>query len=387
MSEWIKRLAEKYSEVNEKKLTGNQHKLDMDKDGDIDAADFKQMRNKKKANEEEEIVMNPKKDKKGKEHENMAAEAKLDELSPALLKRYTKKADKDAVKSFNKATDHEDDDDSTKHDKLFDRGMKRADGATKAREKLVAKGHKAPKYPNEGVMDKVHDIRRKVFGKSDAEKRAEAERNAMAGFHKAMNKAADHAPSAMGAAIKKKNKVSEGVKHAPMSEKVHTVDIDHTGGPDPVAKKHGITLKKTGHTNYSHDATGKKKNLQKYLAHHYDSHQDAKDLHPEVFKESTLPPIYSRIMEARAAADKDGKHSKKASPPEDWNEKEKNNKGAMDMKKDMAVDTNDKISNYDELGHDDASKAGRATNAAKSRPGDNAAGDKKVVNPVKGATS
>jgi hypothetical protein len=240
---------------------------------------------------------------------------------------------------------------------------------------------------NEGVMDKVRDVRRKVFGKSDAEKRAEAERNAMAGFHKAMGKAADHAPSAMGAAIKKKNKVSEGVKHAPMSEKVHTVDIDHTGGPDPVAKKHGITLKKTGHTNYSHDATGKKKNLQKYLAHHYDSHQDAKDLHPEVFKESTLPPIYSRIMEARAAADKDGKHSKKASPPEDWNEKEKNNKGAMDMKKDMAVDTNDKISNYDELGHDDASKAGRATNAAKSRPGDNAAGDKKVVNPVKGATS
>jgi len=208
MSEWIKRLAEKYSEVNEKKLTGNQHKLDMDKDGDIDGDDFKQMRNKKKANEEEEIVMNPKKDKKGKESENMAAEAKLDELSPALLKRYTKKADKDAVKSFNKATDHEDDDDSTKHDKLFDRGMKRADGATKAREKLVAKGHKAPKYPNEGVMDKVHDIRRKVFGKSDAEKRAEAERNAMAGFHKAMNKAADHAPSAMGAAIKKKNKIS-----------------------------------------------------------------------------------------------------------------------------------------------------------------------------------
>ena len=316
MSEWIKRLAEKYSEVNEKKLTGNQHKLDMDKDGDIDAADFKQMRNKKKANEEEEIVMNPKKDKKGKEHENMAAEAKLDELSPALLKRYTKKADKDAVKSFNKATDHEDDDDSTKHDKLFDRGMKRADGATKAREKLVAKGHKAPKYPNEGVMDKVHDIRRKVFGKSDAEKRAEAERNAMAGFHKAMNKAADHAPSAMGAAIKKKNKISEGVA-----------------------------------------------------------------------QESTLPPVYSRIMEARATADKDGKHSKKAAPPEDWNEKEKNNKGAMDMKKDMAVDDSGKISNYDDLGHDDAAKAGRATNAAKTRPGDNAAGDKKIVNPVKGATN
>jgi hypothetical protein len=94
-------------------------------------------------------------------------------------------------------------------------------------------------------------------------------------------------------------------------------------------------------------------------------------------KESALPPVYARIMEERA------KHYKGATKPEDWDEKEKNNKGAMDMKKDMAVDTSDKISNYDELGHDDASKAGRVTKAAKTRPGDNAAGDKNVINPVK----
>jgi hypothetical protein len=93
--------------------------------------------------------------------------------------------------------------------------------------------------------------------------------------------------------------------------------------------------------------------------------------------ESAIPTVYSRILEERA------KHYKSATKPEDWNEKEKNNKGAMDMKKDMAVDTSDKISNYDELGHDDASKAGRVTKAAKGRPGDNAAGDKNVINPVK----
>lgn len=166
MSEWIKRLAEKYSEVNEKKLTGNQHKLDMDKDGDIDGDDFKHMRNKKKANEQEEVVMNPKKDKKDSK-ETMAAE-------------------------------------------------------------------------------------------------------------------------------------------------------------------------------------------------------------------STIPTVYSRILEERA------KHYKGATKPEDWNEKEKNNKGAMDMKKDLAVDDTGKISNYDDLGHDDASKAGRITKSAKARPGDNASGDTKVVNPVKG---
>ena len=298
MSEWIKRLAEKYSEVNEKKLTGNQHKLDMDKDGDIDGDDFKHMRNKKKTNEDE-VVMNPKKEKK--EKETMAAEAKIDEISM------------DKAKS------------------AYVRRKSQAQGAAAQGSMDYAKKQMAKARKTKAYMDKRESI-------------------------------------------------EEDTMH---------VDIDHMGGHDPHAKKHNITL--TPHNNagngHGHYAIGKKKDLQKYLAKHYDSHSDAKDIHPEVFKESTLPPIYSRIMEARAAADKDGKHSKKASPPEDWNEKEKNNKGAMDMKKDMAVDTNDKISNYDELGHDDASKAGRATNAAKSRPGDNAAGDKKVVNPVKGATS
>lgn len=62
----------------------------------------------------------------------------------------------------------------------------------------------------------------------------------------------------------------------------HTVDIDHMGGPDAAAKKHNITLKKSKGTADSHSATGKKKDLQKYLAHHYDSAEDAKDNHPEV---------------------------------------------------------------------------------------------------------
>lgn len=234
MSEWIKRLAEKYSEVNEKKLTGNQHKLDMDKDGDIDGDDFKHMRNKKKANEEEEIVMNPKKDKKGKESENMAAEAKLDEISKDKVGRYIKKA---MVSTS-------------------DAGMDTAS------------------------QDK--DIRKRG---------------------------------------------------------INTFVKRRMGASDAVRK-----------------LTGKAR---------------------VPATESTTPTVYSRILEERA------KHYKSATKPEDWDEKEKNNKGAMDMKKDMAVDTSDKISNYDDLGHDDASKAGRVTKAAKGRPGDNAAGDKNVINPVK----
>ena len=233
MSEWIKRLAERYSEVNEKKLTGNQHKLDMDKDGDIDADDFKHMRNKKKANEEEEVVMNPKKDKKDSK-ETMAAEAKIDEISKDKVGRYLKKAQ-----------------------------ISTADAGR-------------------DTMDSRKPIRDR-------------------GIHKIVNR--------------------------------------RMGTADAVRK-----------------LTGKAR---------------------VPATESTIPTVYSRILEERA------KHYKGATKPEDWNEKEKNNKGAMDMKKDMAVDTSDKISNYDDLGHDDASKAGRVTKAAKTRPGDNAAGDKNVINPVK----
>ena len=47
----------------QEKLKGDQHKLDHDKDGDIDAADFKHMRKKKKSSKEDEVEMNPKKGK------------------------------------------------------------------------------------------------------------------------------------------------------------------------------------------------------------------------------------------------------------------------------------------------------------------------------------
>lgn len=77
-----------------------------------------------------------------------------------------------------------------------------------------------------------------------------------------------------------KEKVNEAIVAA-LTEDFHTVDIDHTGGHDAAAKKHKISLAPHKHGMY---ATGKKKNLQKYLAHHYDSHDDAKDIHPEVYK-------------------------------------------------------------------------------------------------------
>lgn len=276
MSEWIKRLAEKYSEVNEKKLTGNQHKLDMDKDGDIDGDDFKQMRKKKKTNEDE-VVMNPKNKKdKADSKDTMAAEAKVDEIS--MDKATSTYA---ARKSQAQAAAHQ--------------------GSMDYAKKQMAKARKTKAY-----MDKKESVEEATMDTAAGRKKASAEADT---HHKAM------------------------------------------------VKKWGA----------DHPATKDAANAAKVMK--------------QKAMESTLPPVYARIVEERA------KHYKGATKPEDWDEKEKNNKGAMDMKKDMAVNATDKISNYDELGHDDASKAGRATNAAKTRPGDNAAGDKKVVNPVKGATS
>ena len=74
-------------------------------------------------------------------------------------------------------------------------------------------------------------------------------------------------------------------------DKKMTVDIDHmTGTAGSHEKKHNITLKKS--KNYDNKrgmmstfASGKKRDLQKYLKKHYDG--DHKTMHPEIYKEST----------------------------------------------------------------------------------------------------
>jgi len=71
-------------------------------------------------------------------------------------------------------------------------------------------------------------------------------------------------------------------------DKKMTVDIDHdTGTTGSHEKKHGITLKKS--KNYDNRrgmmstfASGKKRDLQKYLKKHYDG--DHKTMHPEIYK-------------------------------------------------------------------------------------------------------
>ena len=76
-------------------------------------------------------------------------------------------------------------------------------------------------------------------------------------------------------------------------------------------------------------------------------------------------------------------HYKGATPPEDYDEKEKNNKGAMDMKK-VAKDA-DKVDKLP-AAFDDVSKAGRAGPSMKARSNDKKDGDKNIINPAKDTT-
>lgn len=77
-----------------------------------------------------------------------------------------------------------------------------------------------------------------------------------------------------------------GMKSEALQPGHHKVEIDHMGGKDSVAKKHGVTITKAKGSNpYAHHATGPKAGLQKYLKHHYDGdHGEAKANHPDVYK-------------------------------------------------------------------------------------------------------
>ena len=84
-------------------------------------------------------------------------------------------------------------------------------------------------------------------------------------------------------------------------------------------------------------------------------------------------PVYARILEKR--------HGSEGAPKEKWDEKEKNNKGAMDMRKDMKAGNPDKVDNPESEKIKDPSKK------APLRPGDNAKGDKNIIpsaTPAKG---
>ena len=85
--------------------------------------------------------------------------------------------------------------------------------------------------------------------------------------------------------------------------------------------------------------------------------------------ESTLPSVYARILENRAA------HYKKAAPAQD--KEDGLSPTAKKAKADMEAGA--KMDDTEEKGHVDAAKAGRAGPARKPRRNDNMKGDKSVI--------
>ena len=104
-----------------------------------------------------------------------------------------------------------------------------------------------------------------------------------------------------------------------------------------------------------------------------------------VIQQQAIAAMRSMWEGAGAVADKKAKPDPKGQPSDDQDTNLKG-KGAVDMAKDLdatgADTTKVPKGGDDEVGHDDASKAGRVTKSAAKRPGDQQTGDKSVVNPV-----
>lgn len=138
----------------------------------------------------------------------------------------------------------------------------------KAVSKAVGKDAEVEVQTQEGKLDEAPQPNWKVeIGKKHYTVTA---RNTAEANKKAKNLAVKDGNNGVGGKIER---VAEAINH--------TVDIDHMGGHDANAKKHNISLAKHRQGTY---AVGKKKDLQKYLVKHYDSHEDAKAIHPKVYE-------------------------------------------------------------------------------------------------------
>jgi len=181
----------------------------------------------------------------------------------------------------------------------------------------------------------------------------------MSGFHKAMGKAADHAPSAMAAAIKKKK--NESV------EQVDEISKDKVGR---YLKKAMVSTSDAGMDTASQDKDIRKRGINTFVKRRMGASDAVRKLTgkarvaaTEGVEEMANWPIYKRLMEKDA-------HTKGATAPE-----EIDSKASGKEKEFRAKHKTDTVDNPEASGGDIA----KATNAApskKARPGDNPQSDK-----------
>ena len=139
-----------------------------------------------------------------------------------------------------------------------------------------------------------------------------------------------------------------------------------------------------GHSRKKKNEMSSKEKMKRGL---YNGAKDEVEMNPKKKKdkasdmnndqmEGTLPPVYARILENRAAHYKGAHEGSPAGEGMSPSAK----KAKADMEAGASYD------DTEEKGHDDVSKAGRAGPRAKARANDNMKGDKSVINPPKDVT-
>jgi hypothetical protein len=151
-------------------------------------------------------------------------------------------------------------------------------------------------------------------------------------------------------------------------EAVYSDDEDENGNGNGDADRMKIPMKKKKNGNGNGDVNGKNDN-EVEMNPKVDNSKKAES------KKAAIESLRNKllgVLEANQTPHKDA-----AEKPED------NLKGAGAKKMKSDVEAGAQMRDDDEKGHDDASKAGRVGPSPKPRPGDNKAGDKNIVNPVK----
>jgi len=287
MSEWIRRLAEKYSEVNEKKKLDpvGQEDGDIDNDGDKDSSDEYLAKRRKaigKAMKNEEKDMSEMCCKNcGDKFGEPKSESCMYDAYNAEGKNWIK------MESYKEDVDL---DEATISAKM----ARRALANVKAQPKDKVSLKKAPWDKEKKKMDEEEVI---MNPKKEKDKKAEAETMANESFD---------LDEATGKEISSKMMKSKTMK----------------AFASKVAKMPKVT----------------RDDLEKMLPD-YVSGADITKL----FKESVLPPVYARILEERA------KHYKGATPPEGMMDNSKSSKGAMDMVNQPKKINNDDEKGHDDV--------------------------------------
>jgi hypothetical protein len=336
-TEDIKKMAQAWQQVQEaskknEELVGNQHKLDHNKNGKVDAADFKGLRKKSKKNTETETVTS-------EETEN------LDEISRDTARSYIRKA------SAHKTTGE-----TPKKD--------RSSGVELAGKKAYGIGGKAKVMATEEV-EQIDEISKKTLGSYVKKASSDMANNAYAlGARDPLKK-----PGSWDKAFKRKSGIEKATDKLVAKEEVEL---------DEVSQK---TLW-SYHAKAGADLQKKREKLDKGTLTMKDlkkGQNRVKGLNRAANKmdEEAGWPVYERIKENRAM------HYKGAAAPETMDDKLKG-AGAKKMKSDFAGNTTDP--DFEEKGHTDASKAGRITKKSPARTGDQSKGDTKIMNPVKDTT-